>query len=238
MSARIGKKTVCLVTGLFAILAFSTLSWGETDFGRLLSIQNKRQLKKIARKVEKVIEKNPKDIDSLITLGIVYHNLGDIGVRTAPEESVKHLKEAKKLDANNAFVLSLLGSSTTMLGRYSKNKVTDGRMLVGKGGDLLDRAVMKSPDDARVRIIRAHNSLGLPKFFGRRHYFKTDLLHIEGLINKSPSGYDKNFKALVYFKLGEAFKLEEDDSTAKTYFKKAMEVAPDSPFAKEAQKEL
>jgi len=183
-----------------------------------------------------VIEKDPKDIDSLVKLGIVYDNLGDIGVRTAPEESMKYLKKAKELDPNNAFIPALPGSSTTMMGGYAKNKVTDGRMLVGKGGDFLGRAVMMSPDDARVRIIRAHNSLGILMFLGRRHYFKTVLLHIEGLINQNPAEYDKSFKSLVYYKPGEAFKLEENDSTAKTYFENNMEVAFGSRRVDAAQK--
>jgi tetratricopeptide (TPR) repeat protein len=124
------------------------------------------------------------------------------------------------------------------MGKYSKWKITTGRKLVGKGGDLLDRAVMKAPDDALVRILRANNAFGLPKFFGRRHYFLKDLQHVEKLINKSPTGYSKNFKATVYYRLGEAYEMEGEDSLAKSYFKKAVEVAPDSISGKDAKKQL
>jgi len=233
-----GRKIVCFAVGILSLFVFSTLVYGKTDFSELLSVRNKGELNKIIDEAERMVKNNPKDKEALLTLGIAYHNLGDVGVETGPEKSVEYLEKAKKLDPEDAFVGALLGSSTTMMGRYSKWKVTTGRKLVGKGGAMLDRAVMKSPDDALVRMVRANNAFGLPKFFGRRHYFKEDLQHIEELIKKSPTEYSENFKATVYFKLGEACEMEGEDSLAKSYFKKAVEVAPDSISGKDAKKRL
>jgi tetratricopeptide (TPR) repeat protein len=233
-----GRKIVSFVLGMLSIFVISTVVYGKTDFSELLSVRDKGELNKIIGEAEKVIKEKPEDKETLITLGIAYHNLGDIGVETAPKESVGYLKKAKKLYPEDAFIGALLGSSTTMMGKYSKWKITTGRKLVGKGGDLLDRAVMKSPDDALVRIVRANNAFGLPKFFGRRHYFKEDMQHVEGLINKSPTEYNKNLKAMVYYKLGEAYEMEGEDSLSKSYFKKAVEVAPDSVSGKDAKKKL
>lgn len=232
------RKIIYLVAGLFFLIYFSSLCYGETDFLRILSTRDKGEVNKIIDEAEKVIEKNPKDKDTLKTLGIAYHNLGDLGVRTAPKMSVKYLERAHKLYPDDAEILVVLGSSTTMLGRYSKKKATEGRILVNKGANMIDRAVMSSPDDVLVRMMRANNSQGLPDFFGRRHFFKEDLLYIEKLINKSPSGFDKDFIAEVYYNLGTVYKSEGHDSSAKSYFKKAVEVSPDSTSGKEAQKKL
>lgn len=230
------RGTVYLLVGLFLLLTLSTFSYGETDFGRLFNIRNKGELNRIIDEAKKVIEKTPGDKDSLITLGIAYHNLGDYGAKTAPKESVKYLKKAKKLYPDDALILAVLGSSTTMMGKYSKERVAEGRKLVNKGTGMIDRAVMSAPDDVLVRTLRANNSRGLPEFFGRRHYFKKDLLHVEKLMDESPSAYNKDFKAQVYLKLGAAYSLEGDDSSAKLYFKKAAEIAPDSQSGKEAQR--
>jgi tetratricopeptide (TPR) repeat protein len=234
----IGRKVVYLVVGLFLVLTLSTLSYGETDFGRLFTIRDKGELKRIISEAEKVIEKDPEDKDSLKTLGIAYHNLGDIGVKTAPQESVRYLKKAKRLYPDDALILAVLGSSTTMLGKYSKERVKEGKRFVNKGGDMIDRAVISAPDDVLVRILRANNSRGLPKSFGRRHYFKEDLLHVKKLMDESPSAYDKDLKAHVYFRLGVAYNLEADESSAKVYFRKAIEVAPDSKWGEKAQRQL
>jgi tetratricopeptide (TPR) repeat protein len=242
MSVRIARITqsraACLVVGLFLLLILFSPAFGETDFGRILGIEDKGELNSMIDEAKKAIEKNPEDKDSLIKLGIAYHNLGDFGESTAPKESVKYLKRAKKLYPDDALIGAVLGSSTTMMGKYAKDKVTEGRKLVNKGGALLDRAVASAPDDALVRIIRANNSRGLPKLFGRRHYFKEDLLHVEKLIDKSPSAYNEDLKAQVYYRLGAAYNDEGDIASAKLYFKKAVEIAPNSLSGKKAQRTL
>ena len=224
------------LVGLLLLLTLSTYSYGQTDFGRLLNIRDKGELNKIIDKAKKIIEKTPEDKDSLITLGIAFHNLADYGEKTAPKQAVKYLKKAQKLYPDDALILAVLGSSTTMMGKYSKERVTEGRKLVNKGAGMIDRAVMNAPDDALIRTLRANNSRGLPAFFGRRHYFKEDLLHVKGLIDKSPSAYNDDFKAQVYLKLGAAYSLEGDNSSAKSYFKKAAEIAPHTETGQEAQR--
>ena len=211
----IGRKKVHAIVGMFVIFIFSSLSYGETDFGELLSIEDEGKLEEIIAKAKKTHEQNPKDKDSLITLGIAYHNLGDIGVKTGPKESVKYLKQAKKMFPDDPLILAMLGSSTTMMGKYHKNKVTEGRKLVGKGGGYLDNAVKMAPDNALVRMVRANNSRGLPSFFGRGHYYKEDLTHINELIDKSPSAFNNEFKAQVYYGLGRAYEGEGDKTLAK-----------------------
>jgi len=109
---------------------------------------------------------------------------------------------------------------------------------VNEGTPLIDRAVNKAPDNVYVRLIRSDNSGGLPKMFGRNHFTKEDLLHIEGIIKRAPKEVPGDFQAKVYYKLGNVFKSEKDSSTAKSYFKKAAELSPDSEWGKKAKAEL
>ncbi len=232
------RQIVYLVAGLFLVLNLSTLSYAETNYGELLTILDKGELNKIMDDAMKTLEKTPDDKDSLKTLGVAYHNLSTIGDKKAAAKSIEHLKKASKLYPDDALVLAILGSSTTLIGKYAKNKVTDGRKYTNKGAGLMDRAVMKDPDHVLVRMVRANNSLGLPTMFGRRHYFKDDMLHVEKLINQSPGKFHKILQSQVYYKLGTAFAKDRDDANARAYYKKSFKVAPDSKFGKKAKKKL
>lgn len=233
-----GRKTIYFVVGLFLFINHTILCYGETNFGTLLSLKNKETLNKKIDGAMKVIEKKPEDKESLITLGIAYHNLATIGVKTAPIKSVEYLKKANKLYPDDAFILAVLGSSTTMIGKYSKEKVKEGRKYVNRGGIMIDKAVMMAPDNILVRMIRSNNSVGLPSFFGRKRYIKADLLHVDMLINKSPEKFRGNLKSEVYYNLGKVYDAEGDTSSAKKYFKKAVEVSPDSKWAEKAKGKL
>ncbi|MEN8263447.1 MAG: tetratricopeptide repeat protein [Nitrospirota bacterium] len=232
------RQIVYLVAGLFLVVNLSTLSYAETNYGELLTILQKGELNKIMDDARKALERNPDDKDSLTTLGVAYHNLSTIGVKKAAQKAVEYLKKANKLYPDDALVLAMLGSSTTLIGKYAKDKVTEGRKYTNKGAGLIDRAVMKDPDHILVRMVRANNSRGLPKMFGRRHYFRDDMLHVEKLINKSPGKFHVILQSQVYYKLGTAFASDGDDAKAKSYYKKSFEVAPDSKFGKKAKREL
>jgi len=199
MRIKMTKKVICLLIFSFVVfLFFSTSSYSESGFSsyaRLFTLEDKGELNDIIDEAKKTVDKSPENKDALIKLGIAYHNLGDLGDKKAPEQAVKYLKEAHKLYPDDPLALAVLGSSTTMLGRYSKKKITEGRKLANKGADLLDKAVASAPDDVLVRMVRAGNSSGVPKFFGRRHFFKKDMLHVKELIEKAPEGkYSNGFK--------------------------------------------
>jgi tetratricopeptide (TPR) repeat protein len=238
IGGRIGRKILYLLMGLFYVVSLSSLSSGENiDVGRLLGIRDKGELNKLAGEAEKVFQKNPKDKNSLITLGIAYHNLAILEVKKASEKAEEYLNQMTKLYPEDALSLALLGSAISMVGRDSYNIVKK-MGNVNKGAELLDKAVTMAPDNVLVRMVRANNSLDIPKTFGRQKIGKGDLLHIEGIINKSPKEVTIDVQTEVYYQLGNIFKSEKDVSTAKSYFKKAAEVFPDSEWGKKAKKEL
>ncbi len=124
-----------------------------------------------------------------------------------------------------------------MKGRDAKE--IDRKMrFVNRGAGMIDKAIMKEPDHVMVRMVRANNSSGLPKFFKRRKYTKIDLLHIEKVITASPEALNKAGQAQVYFKLGKIFYSEGDKALSQSYYKKAVEASPDSIWGKRAQKRI
>lgn len=237
MGRKIGREIGYLLMGLFFAVSISSSTYGEMDVGRLLSIRDKGELNKLAAEAEKVFGKNPKDKNSLITLGIAYHNLAILEVKNASEKAEEYLKKTTELYPEDALSLALLGSSISMVGRDSYNIVKK-MTSVNKGAELLDKAVTMAPDSVLLRMIRANNSLDIPKSFGRQKIAKGDLLHIEGIIKKAPQEVSLDVQAEVYYQLGNIFKSEKDSSTARSYFKKAAEVFPDSEWGKKAKKEL
>ena len=232
----IGRKIRYLLLGLLFILNFSSLSYCEIDFGRLLSIRDKGELNKLAGEADTVLGKYPKDKNSLITLGIVYNNLATMEVKGASAKAFGYLKQANKLFPENPLLLAVLGSCITMLGRDADN-IVDKMRYVNEGTPMIDKAVNTAPDNVSIRMIRSENSAGLPKLFGRRKFVKEDLLHIEGIIRRASKEVPVNLQAEVYYKLGNIFKSEEDLSQANSYFKKAGELSPDSEWGKKAKRE-
>ncbi len=233
----IGKNIVHLFTGLFFLLSLSSVSYGETDYGELLSVDDRGTLNAILEETEDVLEKNPQDLDSIIRRGIAYHNIAHARVKGVAKEAVSYLKKAIKLYPDDALLLVLQGSCTTMIGRDSE-AIRDKMRYVNQGTALIDSAVRMAPDHVTVRMVRANNSSGLPNLFKRKRFTKEDLLHIEGIIKKSLKDVKPELQAQVYYKLGKIYKNEGDKTAAKSYYEKAAAVMPDSEWGKQARDEL
>jgi tetratricopeptide (TPR) repeat protein len=234
---RMRRNIIGLLSGLFMIGTFSPLSFGATDGGSLLGLRDKGELYRIVGEAEKVYEKNPKDKDGLIRLGIAYHNLAIMEVKGASAKAFEYLKQVNKLLPEDPLILAVLGSSITMVGRDASN-IVDKMRYVNEGTPMIDKAVNKAPDNVFIRMTRSENSAGLPKMFGRINFVKEDLLHIEGIIKRAPKEVPVDLQTVVYYKLGNIFRSEKDESKAKSYFKKAAELSPDSEWGKRAKREL
>ena len=234
---KIRRNIISLLSGLLMIVTCSSLSHGDTDAGGLLALRDKDELYRIAGEAEKVLERNPKDKDGLIRLGIAYHNLAIMEVKGASAKAFPYLKQANKLFPEDPLILAVLGSCITMVGRDASN-IVDKMRYVNEGTPMIDKAVNKAPDNVFIRMTRSENSAGLPKMFGRVNFVKEDLLHIEGIIKRAPKEVPVDLQTVVYYKLGNIFRSEKDESKAKSYFKKAAELSPGSESGKKAKKEL
>lgn len=237
LSKIIGRKIVYLVSGLFFLFSLSTFSYGETDYGSILGTDDKGELKRILKEAEKVLENNPKDVDSITKRGIVYHNIAHSKEKGVAKTCVKYLKKDTKTYPEDPLLLALLGSCTTMMGRDASD-IGNKMRYVNSGAGIIDRAIMKSPDHVLARMVRANNSTGIPRFFKRRKFTKIDLLHIEKIIKESPQKVTADLQAQVYYKLGKIYITEGNPALTESCFKKAVEVSPDSKWGKMARKGL
>jgi len=236
IESMIGRKGFSFLIGIFYLLSVSSLAFGD-DVGKLLGLRDKDQLNKIISEAEKVFAKDPKDKNNLLTLGMALHSLADMKVKGAPQKCVDFLKHANKEYPENGLIIAVMGSCLTMVGRDAPS-IPDKMRYVNEGTPMIDKGVSMAPDDIYIRMVRAGDSAGLPKMFGRMKYVKEDFLHIEGIIKKTPKNVPLELQAEVYYKLGMVFKSEKDEASAKSYFKKAVEVVPDSEWGKKAKSEL
>jgi len=200
----------------------------------LFGLMDEKSLKAEVEASEQFLTTHPDDKTHLKRVGIAYHNLAVLEVDKASNKSHDYLQRAYEKDANDYEVLAYLGSAKTLVGRDSWRvieKVTN----VNEGIKIMDKAVLKVPDNAVIRILRANNSLALPRFFKRRPKAKEDFLHIETLLNRHPDMLPLTIQAEIFYKLAEIFKEEENTARAGTYMNKARKVAPDFTWPKKSQ---
>ncbi|MBI5327620.1 MAG: hypothetical protein HZB80_04945 [Deltaproteobacteria bacterium] len=224
-----------IAISLLIVSALSSKGYAETDVKKIYNLREKEGLYKIIDGVEKKIHSEPSAKDSLKVLGIAYHNLAVLGMKGASDKAVEYLEKANQLSPEDYEVIAYLGSAKTMAARDSWNLFIK-LSKVNDGINMMDRAVSKSPDNIAIRMVRANNSLKLPKFFGRRDIANKDFLHIEGLIN-AQSDIDSDIKAEVFYHLGMLYK-EENEALSKGYFRKTIEASPNSKWGVEARKGL
>jgi len=181
------------------------------------------------------VASSPHDVKALLNLGIAYHNQGSAGDKDAVDKGFSCLDTVLALDPTNAVALVYRGSLWTMRGRdawWPFTRMSD----VDKGIDEMDKAVDLEPDNVSVRLTRGINSVHLPSMFKR---LGTALKDFSYLL-KSPSfpHFDARLKSTIYYWAGCAYKQDGQKDRAKMYLQKAVEAAPESETAKNAQNEL
>lgn len=227
-------------TLLLGVLWAGVAGAQSTPLIAIYGMRDKAALERVVREYEELLRTRPDDSLTVKALGIAHHNLGALKVSGAVDNAVRHLERARTLLSGDAEVLVYLGSARTMVARDSWNPITKVG-AVREGTKLIDMTVSKGPDNVTVRFVRANNSLRLPRFFNRAHYAKTDLVHLLKL--SAPDGakvrmFSPEMVAEIHFKLGEVYKDENDEKSARQHWTKAVEIAPDSEWSREAKKRL
>ena len=185
--------------------------------------------------LEGILQQKPNDVETLIALGKIYHDQGAAGNKEAVDKGFEYLDKAIELDPTNAAAYAYRGSLWTMRGRdawFPFTKLKD----VDKGIDELDKAVDLSPDNITVHITRGINSVQLPSLFKRLGTAIKDFSYL--LADPRFPHLEVHLQSLIYYWAGVAYKRDNQMDRASEYLKKAIAVAPDSPTAKNAEKEL
>ena len=226
----------CLAVFLLASLAEAQ----STPLVAIYGMREKTALEGVIKEYEGDLQARPNDPGALKALGIAYHNLGRLKARGAVSTAVKYLEQARAFLPGDAEVLAYFGSARTMVARDSWNPITK-LSAVRDGAKLIDTAVARDPDNVTVRLVRVNNSLKLPRFFNRAHYAKTDLQHLLKL--SAPDGqhaqmFSPAMVAELHFKLGEIYRDDNEEQLARDHWTKALELAPNSEWGREAKKRL
>jgi tetratricopeptide (TPR) repeat protein len=226
-------KTLWLTMAL--LLPTAVAHAQPTPLPEISTLRDRAALERVVREYEGIVHARANDPQALKALGIAYHNLGAQRVGGAVEQALRYLDLARAARPGDAEILAYFGSARTMVARDSWNPVTK-MSAVRDGMRLIDAAVSRDPDNITVRLVRAGNSLRLPKIFDRRSYAKEDYEHVLTLRAARP--LPPTLVAEVHFRLGEIYHDEGAERQAREHWTKAMSAAPGSEWAKEANKRL
>lgn len=205
---------------LLFFTAVSSLHAETVALSELFGLMDEKSLKAEVEASEQFMKSQKDGKKHLKRVGIAYHNLAVLEVDKASSKSHFYLQKAYKKNPNDYEILAYLGSAKTLLGRDSW-RVFQKVINVNEGVKMMDEAVRKAPDNAFIRILRANNSLSLPRFFKRRSKAKEDFLHIEILLQRHPNMLPSSLQAEIFNHLAEIFKNEGNTARAKAYMHKA-----------------
>lgn len=185
--------------------------------------------------LEKQLNARPDSAEMLMKLAIYYHDRGIEGDKDAVQKSEKYLKQVLEKNADQAIALAYLGSVYTLMGRDS-TMFWKKMKYVQEGLAKIDRAIEMAPNDLAIRMIRMMNSLNLPAFLNRRHYYFRDLEYVTA--QKEFVAWPEEQKALLFFCQGLAFKIDQNQEQAQKCFETSKTIAPQSRWALLAHTEM
>jgi len=223
------KKFLVLLATIYLLLGSHIFS-EEIEY--FYNLWDEKEIKKYISKYEQSLQTNY-STETLKILGVLYHNLGASGVKGVGEKSMNYLKEYIAKVPNDDEALAYLGSAITIFGRDSSTPVNKVRYVL-EGTKIIDKAVKDSPNNIVIRLVRINNTLALPNFFKREHLAEKDVDFLINLVEKKINMYPKNLVANIYYLKGEALKNKDKISSARYYWKKAAELAPDSVYGKKS----
>lgn len=174
-------------------------------------------------------KKQPADLRNLaIVQGVIASSDQTLSTESL-DKALSLFEQAKAvLPEQDAEFMAAMGSILTRRALFTKE--LQKKLHYSKQGTrILDRAVKKSPQDFGARLYRGNNSLNLPKVLGRMHLAIQDFEVLLGLLNntallqkeKLPAAALPNFKAMVLYRLGSAYALNEKPSEAKKFWQQA-----------------
>lgn len=177
------------------------------------------QLSEKISELQKILDQNSSDYDTMEGLGIAYHIKAREDAKKYAPKAVKFLSRAYENNKKDYKTMCYLGSATTMMAKTTWNPMKK-MSYVNKGAALMDKAVRKDSDNVSVRMTRAFNSKQLPSFLERGHLAFEDFKYLAGLIEKNPESLT-SIKKQVYTNLAELYSKAEDHAKADRYKKLA-----------------
>jgi tetratricopeptide (TPR) repeat protein len=203
------------IAAIVVVMVFwSAAPVSATDCQELSGLDS-GQLAETISKMQKVLDQNPSDWDTLKCMGIAYHRMAKKNAKTYAPKAVEILTKALEANKKDYQTMCYLGSATTMMAKNTWNPMKK-MGYVNKGVGLMDKAIRKDPDNISVRMTRAYNSKSLPSFLNRGHLAVEDFEYLAGLIEKNPEAY-ASIKKDVYTNLCELYRKAGDQAKAEKF---------------------
>lgn len=172
--------------------------------------------------LEKALDQDPEDYETLKGLGIAYHFKAQEDAKGYAAKAVEMLYGAQEMTPDDNETLCYLGSATTIMARTTWNPMKK-MSYVNKGMELMDMAVERDPDNYSVRATRALNATHLPAFLERESIALEDFEHLARLLEKDADA-DISLKRRVYKNLSEIYSRSGEKEKAKKYQKLYREI--------------
>lgn len=164
-----------------------------------------------------------------------WHSLHEQGVRGNKEavvQCIEQLEQVLEEQPQNQLARAYLGSAYTLRSRdlwIGPQKLESLR----HGGALMDQAVAQAPLNPEVRLVRAINSLSLPRIFNRRKIAVEDFKLL--VAQAAQPGLDPSQRQAIYYYAGLA---QETESQSVELWNKGLEIDPLSSLAQKIRSAL
>jgi tetratricopeptide (TPR) repeat protein len=214
MKNRCQMNRLLIVGIILAMIYWSTAPVSAKDCQELSGLYGEQLAEKIS-KMQKVLDQNSSDGETLKCIGIAYHRMARKNAKTYAPKAVELLTKALEANKKDYETMCYLGSATTLLAKCTWNPMKK-MAYVNKGTGLMDKAIRKDPDNTSVRVTRAYNSKSLPSFLNRGHLAVEDFEYLADLIEKNPESY-VSIKKDVYTNLCELHSKAGDQAKAEKF---------------------
>ena len=203
------------IAGIIMAIAFLlTAPVSAKDWHELGDLDDGQLAEKISV-LQKILDQNPSDYETMKGIGIAYHRMAKKSAKKYAPKAVEVLTKAFEANKKDYETMCYLGSTTTIMAQTTWNPMKK-MSYVNKGAALMDKAIRKVPDNVSVRMTRAYNSKNLPSFLNRGHLAVEDFEYLADLIEKNPESY-VSIKKDVYTNLCELYSKAGDQAKAEKF---------------------
>ena len=233
------SRKLLLFLGFFLLFLGAAPVSADTQERYGIYQSDQKLLSQILNGAEADLAKDPGNTNALKRAGIASHQLALFYGEDYAKKALIHLQAIVDKDRNDAVAMAYLGSSYALVARDA-SVIMDKVSNVNKGLSLVNRAVRTAPQDFVVRMVRGSVIFELPAMFKKAELAIEDFSYVESRFDNLPDIKDIDvpmLKAEVYYKLGSLIKEKGDKDAASTYFKKSVDAAPASQWARLAKKE-
>lgn len=168
--------------------------------------------------------------DEMLREGIRLHGLALAGDMNAAQGALDVFAKAVEVEPDDPLLKAYHADCMSIAGRQAADPGEMFRSAI-QGMKALDSAVNSSPDDVKIRFLRAYQSFRLPEaFFHRTATAVADFEYLAGRYEKDSSIFSRETYHQILYDLGVAQRrlgLEEESSRA---WKKLLSVRPNAKY--------